>query len=184
MTTCCAHTTSRRCSTLLIAAVTAVTIIADQVSKLLILQKFQPGEILPVIPEFFNLTLTFNPGAAFGLWTNLPPGWREFALGASIALALTVVIIFLRQPMYQTKLARISLSAILGGALGNIIDRLVYGSVVDFLDVYIGNSHWPAFNVADSAISLGVIVLVLLPQRKPSAESADVPQQQPSSSGE
>jgi signal peptidase II len=168
---------------MLIAAVTAVTIIIDQISKQLILAKFQPGEILPVIPGLFNLTLTFNPGAAFGLWTNLPSGWREFALGASIALALTVVVIFLRQPMYQSTLARISLSAILGGALGNIIDRLLYGSVVDFLDVYIGNSHWPAFNVADSAISLGVIVLVFLPQRTASTQSSgDTSQQSPASS--
>jgi len=175
MTTGCAHTTSRRCSLLLVAVVTAITVLIDQISKQLILEKFQPGEILPVIPGFFNLTLTFNPGAAFGLWTNLPPGWREVALGASIALALTVVMIFLRQPSYQSTLARMSLSAILGGALGNIIDRLLYGSVVDFLDVYLGNSHWPAFNVADSAISLGVIVLVLLPQRRPSPESVTLP---------
>jgi len=175
MTTCCAHTTSKRYSLLLIAVVTAVTILIDQITKQLVLEKFQPGEILSVIPGFFNLTLTFNPGAAFGLWTNLPPGWREFALGASIALALTVVVIFLRQPTYQSTLARVSLSGILGGALGNIIDRLLYGSVIDFLDVYIGNSHWPAFNVADSAISLGVIVLVLLPQGRLTTDKAEAP---------
>ena len=68
-------------------------------------------------------------------------------------------------------MAKISLAAVLGGAIGNIIDRLVYGSVVDFLDVYIGQSHWPAFNVADSAISLGVIALVLLPH--PPTSSVD-----------
>ena len=71
-------------------------IVIDQVSKQLILNAFQPGEILPVIPGVFNLTLTFNFGAAFGLWSNLPPGWREFALGASITLALSVLFYFLR----------------------------------------------------------------------------------------
>lgn len=160
-TSCCAVKQSAPFA--LIGGVAAITIIIDQISKHLILTSLLPGEVVPVVPGFFNLTLTFNPGAAFGLWSNLPGGWREFALGISIALALGVVVFFLRQPAYQSLVARISLSAVLGGALGNIIDRCVYGSVVDFLDVYLGQSHWPAFNVADSAISLGVIALVLLP---------------------
>jgi signal peptidase II len=155
----------------IICGVAAITIIIDQISKYLILTSLIPGEVVPVVPGFFNITLTFNPGAAFGLWSNLAPGWRELALALSIALALGVVFFFLRQPAYQSLVAKISLSAVLGGAIGNIIDRLVYGSVVDFLDVYIGQSHWPAFNVADSAISLGVIALVLLPH--PPTSSVD-----------
>lgn len=143
--------------------VAAFTILIDQISKHLILKTFRPGEILPVIPGLFNLTLTFNPGAAFGLWSNLPPGWRELALGLSIALALVAVGIFLLHPNCQSTLARVSLSAVLGGAIGNIIDRFTYGSVVDFLDFYIGVYHWPAFNVADSAIFLGIMVVVFLP---------------------
>ena len=123
------------------------------------------------MPGFFNLTLTFNPGAAFGLWSNLPPGWREVALGISIALALVAVVIFLRHPNCQSTLARVSLSAVLGGAIGNIIDRFTYGSVVDFLDFYLGNYHWPAFNVADSAIFLGIMVVVFLPHKSVPLES-------------
>ena len=142
------------------------TIAADQLTKQIVLRTFLPGEIRPVIPDFFNLTLTFNPGAAFGLWAGLPPGWREAALAVSIGLALVVVIFFLRQPAYQNTLGRISLAAVLGGALGNVIDRVAYGSVVDFLDVYFGAAHWPAFNVADSAITLGVIALIFMPQGK------------------
>lgn len=141
-------------------------IAADQLTKQLVLRAFLPGEIRPVIPGFFNLTLTFNPGAAFGLWAGLPPGWRETALAVSIGLALVVVMFFLRQPAYQNTLGRISLAGVLGGALGNVVDRFAYGSVVDFLDVYIGTSHWPAFNVADSAITLGVIALIFMPQAK------------------
>jgi signal peptidase II len=155
----------------LVIGVSLFTIVADQISKRIVLSAFQPGEIRPVIPDLFNLTLTYNRGAAFGLWGDLPPGWREAALGVSIALALAVVVFFLRQPPYQNTVGRISLAGILGGALGNVIDRFTYGAVVDFLDVYVGTYHWPAFNVADSAITLGVIALILMPQRKVSAQT-------------
>lgn len=158
--------------------VAAFTILIDQISKQLILKTFRPGEILPVVSGLFNLTLTFNPGAAFGLWSNLPPGWREVALGLSIALALVAVVIFLLHPNCQSTLARVSLSAVLGGAIGNIIDRFTYGSVVDFLDFYIGDYHWPAFNVADSAIFLGIMVVVFLPHKPTVAVNA------PSSEGD
>jgi signal peptidase II len=164
------HTPRYRYS--LIILVTAVTIIIDQISKQLILNAFQPGELLPVIPGFFNLTLTFNFGAAFGLWSNLPPGWREFALGASITLALTVLIYFLRYSAQRSALSQISLAAVLGGALGNVIDRFRHGYVVDFLDAYWGNHHWPAFNIADSAIVVGVAIVVLGPQHAPTTETA------------
>jgi signal peptidase II len=165
MTSSCSPSSLKRCAISLIIGVAAFTILIDQISKQLILKTFRPGEVLPVIPGLFNLTLTFNPGAAFGLWSDLPPGWREFALGVSIALALVAVIIFLLHPNCQSTVARISLSAVLGGAIGNIIDRFTYGSVVDFLDFHIGDYHWPAFNVADSAIFLGIMVVVFLPNK-------------------
>lgn len=160
----------RRPRYLLIVVVTAVTILIDQISKQLILNSFRPGEILPVIPGFFNLTLTFNFGAAFGLWSNLPPGWREFALGASITLALTVLFIFLRHSTQRSALSQVSLAAVLGGALGNVLDRIQHGYVIDFLDAYWGNYHWPAFNVADSAIVVGVAIVVLGPQQTPASD--------------
>lgn len=163
-------------SYLLVLGIVVVTIITDQISKRFALAAFQVGEIRPVIPGFFNLTLTFNRGAAFGLWGDLPPGWRECALGVSIALALGVVFFFLKQPAYQNTLGRLSLAGILGGALGNLLDRFVYGAVVDFLDVYFGTYHWPAFNVADSAITLGVLALILMPQKK-SSNAASQPVQ-------
>jgi signal peptidase II len=141
-----------------------VTIAADQLSKRVVLDAFQPGEIRPVIDGLFNLTLTFNRGAAFGLWSSLPGGWRELALGLSILLALVVVGFLITRSYYQTALAQIALAGILGGAVGNIIDRVQRGAVVDFLDFYIGSAHWPAFNIADSAICVGVFLLLLAPK--------------------
>jgi len=146
--------------TLLVALTTTAL---DQLTKYLILRTFVPGEILPIIPNLFNLTLTFNLGAAFGLWSGLSDGLRQLVLASSNLLALGVVVFFMRQPGYHGRAAQAALAAILGGAVGNIIDRFTRGSVVDFLDFYIGSSHWPAFNVADSAICVGVFVLLLLP---------------------
>lgn len=152
--------------------VTAGTMLIDQISKHLILESFRPGEIMPVIPGLFNLTLTFNFGAAFGLWSNLPPGWRESALGASITVALSVLFYFLKQSGQRSTLSQVSLAAVLGGALGNVLDRMQHGYVIDFLDAYWGNYHWPAFNVADSAIVVGVVIVVLGPQRTPASDPA------------
>jgi signal peptidase II len=149
---------------LLVSLIALGTIAADQLTKQMALKAFQPGEIKPIINGFFNLTLTFNRGAAFGLWSGLPSGWREAVLGMTILLALVVVTYLLTRPYYQTPLAQISLAAILGGAIGNVIDRLAYGAVVDFLDFYIGSTHWPAFNIADSAICVGVALILLLPK--------------------
>jgi signal peptidase II len=141
--------------------VTSLTIIADQMTKAAVLSSFRPGEILPVIEGLFNLTLTFNYGAAFGLWSWLAPGTREIVLGLTIIGAMGLVGYFLTRPYYRTLSAQLALSAILGGAIGNVIDRIRLGAVVDFLDFYVGGHHWPAFNVADSAICVGVAVLLL-----------------------
>jgi signal peptidase II len=144
-------------------AVASGTVALDQVSKRLVLSSFQPGEVRPVIDGLFNLTLTFNRGAAFGLWSGLPSGWREAILGLTILMALAVVAFLMTRSHYQSLWAQTSLAAILGGAIGNIIDRVKFGAVVDFLDFYLGSYHWPAFNVADSAICVGVALLILLP---------------------
>lgn len=139
---------------------TALIVGLDQLSKLLILQSLTRGELLPVIPGLFNLTLTYNYGAAFGLWSWLPEGVRQLTLAGTICLALVVVFYFLFQPTFQNRTARAALAGILGGAVGNVIDRAYHGAVVDFLDVHIGLHHWPAFNVADSGICLGVVILL------------------------
>lgn len=167
-------TTQRKFNVLVPLIVTALTIVADQATKLLVLSSFRPGEIMPIIDGLFNLTLTFNYGAAFGLWSWLTPGTREIVLGLTILGAMGLVGFFLTRPYYQTLSAQLALSAILGGAIGNVIDRIRLGAVVDFLDFYVGTSHWPAFNVADSAICVGVAVLLLWVKSPAVANSATV----------
>jgi signal peptidase II len=157
---------------LLVLAIAGGVVALDQITKQLALTSFQPGELRQVIDGIFNLTLSFNRGAAFGLWSGLESGWREVVLASTILLALAVVGFLLTRPYYQSRLAQGALAAILGGAIGNVIDRFVYGAVIDFLDFYLGSYHWPAFNIADSAICIGVGLLLFLPK----AETASLPQ--------
>lgn len=136
-------------------------LVLDQLSKEIIVRTLSLGEIIEIIPNFFNLTLVYNPGAAFGVFAGLPNPQRNIILGIVLLLALYVVWHFITKEAKDDKISLYALFSILGGAAGNIIDRFRYDSVVDFLDVYYGTYHWPAFNVADSAISLGVVLLML-----------------------
>jgi signal peptidase II len=113
------------------------------------------------ITSFFNITHVRNKGAAFGLFSSAPDGFRElfFAVISLIAIAV-VIILFVKTDQRQT-MRCVSLSFILSGAVGNLIDRLRIKEVIDFIDVHVGSYHWPAFNVADSAITVGVIILAL-----------------------
>jgi signal peptidase II len=139
-------------------AVSAAIVLADQLTKWLVLSRFAPGEALE-LTGFFNLILVFNKGAAFSLLANAP-GWQTpllvaFALGA----ALIVSVLLVRSAGRRAFCAGLAL--ILGGAIGNVIDRLRFGYVVDFLDLHAAGWHWPAFNVADSAITIGAALLIL-----------------------
>src|SRR3954462_4357051 len=132
--------------------------LADQLVKGAVLARFAPGEALQATP-FFNIVLVFNKGAAFSFLAR-EAGWQTpvlvtFALLASVVVAVLIV----RNP--GKTLFCGSLAAILGGALGNAIDRLRFGYVVDFLDFHAFGWHWPAFNVADSAITVGAVLLIL-----------------------
>ncbi|MCB0333470.1 MAG: signal peptidase II [Bdellovibrionales bacterium] len=140
----------------------------DQWTKYLIVTSLTLGEQIEIIPGFFNLTLAYNPGAAFGMMADLPDGTRQLVLAGVTLLALCVVFYFLAKDYYHDVVAQSALGLILGGALGNIIDRVRIGVVVDFLDVYLKNYHWPSFNVADSAICIGVGILVF---RKPASRA-------------
>jgi len=133
-----------------------LVVLGDQLSKIWIINNFHLYDSLVIIPGYLSLTFLRNTGAAFSMLAGHPVWWRQ-SLFVSIAI-IALLVLFLVQrklgrqnPMYTT-----SLGLIAGGALGNLIDRLAYGSVVDFLDIYIGRHHWPAFNVADSAITVGV----------------------------
>jgi signal peptidase II len=139
-------------------AVAAAIILADRVTKLWVLEVFAPGERLQ-ITGFFNMVLVFNKGAAFSFLAGAS-GWQTpvFATISAVASILLTVLI-LRHTANRMLCA--SLALILGGALGNLWDRLLWGHVVDFLDFHAAGWHWPAFNVADSAITIGAGLLIL-----------------------
>lgn len=136
----------------------ALIIILDQISKLAISSHFVYNEAL-YVTDFFNLVLAHNQGAAFS-FLNDAGGWQRWFFSA-IAVVASVWIVFLLRQHPQQKLFCLALALILGGALGNLIDRIAYGYVVDFLDFHWQLRHFPAFNIADSAISVGAVLLVL-----------------------
>ena len=151
-----------RRSWIVMSLVVVVVLVLDQLSKIAILERFSPGESLQVIPGFFSLTLTFNPGVAFGMLADAPDGLRHLLLSFVIVLALLIVLYMLFKDYRENMTGQVALALITGGAIGNIIDRLRFGQVVDFLLVYYRQYQWPAFNVADSAICVGVTILVIL----------------------
>ena len=123
--------------------------------------KFFIHESYTIVDGFFNLVYVMNPGAAFGFLANASATFRYFFFtGITIAVIL-LIIYYVVKSKPQNMLMVISLTLIFAGAVGNLIDRIRFGAVVDFLDVYIGTAHWPAFNVADSAICVGAAVLFL-----------------------
>ena len=132
-------------------------VLLDQISKYWISTRFGYGEARAVT-GFFNLVLTHNQGAAFSFLASAGGWQRGFFI--AIALAAIVVISVLLARHAGEKLFCLSLALILGGAIGNVIDRIAFGYVVDFLDFYVAGWHWPAFNLADSAISVGAVLMV------------------------
>jgi signal peptidase II len=138
--------------------IAALIILADQLTKVLILRSFQLGDVHPVT-SFFDVVRAHNFGAAFS-FLHGASGWqRWFFLG--LGLAAAAFIIWMLRRHGQQKLFAWALTLILGGALGNVIDRAIHGYVVDFIQVHAGGWYFPAFNVADSAITLGAILLIL-----------------------
>lgn len=138
----------------------ALVIVLDQFSKYLISSSMQLRQSIEMLP-FFNLTLLHNTGAAFSFLADAG-GWQRWFF-TLIALAVSaVIILWLKRLPAADKWQAAALSLILGGALGNVIDRVRFGYVVDFLDFYYQQWHWPAFNIADSAITAGVAILVIV----------------------
>jgi signal peptidase II len=148
--------------------ISAVIIALDQVTKWLMVSWLSLYEIVAVMP-YFNLTMAHNHGAAFSFLADAGGWQRWFFIGLAVVISM-VLVVWLAKLKPHAKLEAVSLSLILGGAIGNVIDRIHYGYVIDFLDIYIGASHWPAFNVADSAICVGAVLLIL-DSFKPEPES-------------
>ena len=132
--------------------------IADQITKWWAQVNLPMGQSLAVT-HFLNWTLVYNPGAAFSFLSQAG-GWQRWFF-TIIGIVAAVVIIWLLQKNTHDRPFCIALSLILGGAIGNVLDRLLYGAVVDFIDVHYSGWHWPAFNIADSAISIGATLIVI-----------------------
>lgn len=137
-----------------------VWIVLDQVSKYLVARSISLYQVVTVIPGFFNLTRVHNRGAIFGFLNNSQYPAARILLNLGAILALGVVAYYFFKTPAEMVLSRLSLSLIISGAVGNILDRLFRGYVIDFLDFYVGNYHWPFFNLADSCITVGVILLL------------------------
>lgn len=154
---------SGRVSALLVALIVAL----DQYTKHLVTASWHVGDSVPVIPGFFSLTYLRNRGGAFGLFAGLPETWR-IAFFVVFALATVAALIWmLRSTPREDVGQRLALTSVIGGAIGNLYDRILYGEVVDFLDVYVSDWHWPAFNVADSFITCGVVLLLIGSMKAP-----------------
>ena len=143
-------------------AVSTGILALDQWTKQLIHTRFRWGESLSVIPNFFSITYVRNKGAAFGLFNAAPPEFREPFFMIVPVLILFMLILFFVFLKEQKRILVVPLTLIISGAIGNLIDRAKHGYVVDFLDFYWKQWHYPAFNVADSAIVVGVSLLLLL----------------------
>jgi len=135
-----------------------VIVLADQLTKIVIERKFDFGDVHPVT-SFFNLVLTYNKGAAFSFLANAS-GWQS-RFFTVIGIAASLFILYLLARHGTQRLFSLALALILGGAVGNVIDRLMHGHVIDFLDFHLRGWHWPAFNLADSAIVCGAALLIL-----------------------
>jgi signal peptidase II len=146
---------------LLIAIIAALILVLDQVTKLIALRELTLGVPVPVIDGFFSLTLIMNPGLAFGMLAQTPTPWRWVVALLSVAALAVLLVMAVRLLPAGGAVSVLALGLIFGGAVGNLIDRARFGAVVDFLDFYWRSYHWPAFNVADSAISVGVTLLAL-----------------------
>ncbi|NSX02340.1 signal peptidase II [Cupriavidus gilardii] len=149
---------SRSATPLLWLAFAALVVVLDQFFKIVIVRSFTYGESRPVT-GFFNLVLVYNKGAAFSFLADAGGWQRWFFTGLGLAVGAFIVWLLFRHA--GQKLFSLAVSLVLGGAIGNVIDRIVYGHVVDFLDFHLRGYHWPAFNVADCAITVGAVLLIV-----------------------
>jgi len=149
--------------------IATLVLLIDQVTKWLALTHLQLGIPQPVLP-FLNWLLLFNPGAAFSFLAQ-GSGWQRWFF-TLLGLAASAYIVYLLARTQLSKTMSWALSLILGGALGNVLDRLMFGFVIDFIDCHYGNWHWPAFNIADSAISIGAALMILAELRRAFGKSA------------
>ncbi len=136
-------------------------VIADQITKYLVKISIPLYGRIVIIDNFFDLTHIMNPGGAFGLFAGQSPEIRKFVFLFMSSFVALAVLWFYKLHARHSRFMGFGLALVFGGAAGNLIDRFCYGKVVDFLDFYLGSLHWPAFNVADSAITTGMAILII-----------------------
>lgn len=162
----------------LLAAIALAVIGLDQLTKHFVTRELVLGESVPLVPGLLHLTLVHNTGMAFGLLSGTDVPFKSLLVTLLSLLALGAVLYYALASDQGERWTRVGLGLVLGGALGNIVDRVRLGYVVDFVDVFYRGAHWPAFNVADSCICVGVGLLILDSLRHPAASTAadaDVP---------
>lgn len=137
----------------------ALTVFFDRWTKSLVQAKYTLNESTSVIDGFLNITYVRNTGVAFGIFSSVSSPAKSVLLSLFTALAVVAVIVYALRSPARNRVLQLALGFILGGALGNLYDRISYGYVIDFIELYYRNYHWPSFNVADSAISTGVVLL-------------------------
>ncbi|WP_341678348.1 signal peptidase II [Niveibacterium sp. SC-1] len=150
----------------------ALVVVIDQITKHLVLGHMQFGEAIPYT-DFFQLVLVYNPGAAFSFLAN-QPGWQKWFF-TILALVVSAWLVTMTRRHAREVLQPLAFALIIGGAIGNVIDRLRFGAVVDFLYFHVGQYGWPAFNVADSAITLGVILMIVAQLREARRAKKGIP---------
>ncbi|MBW1715608.1 MAG: signal peptidase II [Deltaproteobacteria bacterium] len=138
-----------------------IVVLLDQISKWWLANYLEPHQILSVIPGFFDLVLVHNSGMAFGILGRSGPGAALCLLLGAIIAAIVVIFFFFYWTKKNQKWLTVGLALILGGAVGNLVDRVRFGYVIDFLDFSVKDYHWPAFNLADSAVTIGTLWLLL-----------------------
>ena len=153
-------------------AISLAVIVLDAWTKWLVADRIDTHESVSIIPHFFQLVHVRNTGAAFGIGANADSQLVPLMLNAGAIAVFCVVVVYALRSAVTDRMLQSGLHLILGGAVGNLLDRFRFGYVVDFLDVYVGVHHWPAFNVADSAICIGIGLLFLDMRRKPEEKSA------------
>lgn len=147
------------------AAIAAAVVVVDRITKMYIRSAYTSWDVTPIIPGTFNIVHTENPGAAFGLLADSTSAWSSMLLVAVSLVVMSIIGVMLWRPrptaLQSSGLVPVGLALVFGGALGNAWDRLFRGTVTDFLQVFFGSYEFPSFNAADSAISIGAVLLLL-----------------------
>lgn len=142
-----------------VSSIIGIILVLDQVTKYVVEKNIGLHEVIEIVPGFFNLTHVRNKGAAFSILSTLPDLWRSGFFITVTLVAVAVITVLIRKT--RERLLVVAFSLILAGAIGNVIDRIRYGEVIDFIQWYVKSYYWPSFNIADSAISIGVTLLAI-----------------------